>query len=369
MRRVLVTGGYNIGRAGVATIVYRWGQAFDSSKVIYDYLMVKGFPEEWYVSSIKKKGGKILTPEKKISGIRKMLWIIKAMRGYEIIHINIDVAYKAVAYIIMAKVAGIKKIAMHSHCASVDDSNYVTRRMKIILHYILRPMATKMSNVRLACSERAAIWMFGKKTVKKNRYISIFNGLDVETYRYDITARLECRREIGISPDVPIIGNVGRLSYQKNHTYLINVFCQFKEKHPEAKMILVGDGELTDVLKAYARDKGVSDDVLFLGKRRDVEKLLSAMDVFVMTSFFEGLPLVLVEAQMTNLPCVVSDVVSKESKILDECVFVNLGNTEKWVQEIEKLLNKNRMEITIHDKNNYSIAISAEKLQGVLLEM
>lgn len=371
MRRVLVTGGYNIGKAGVATIVYRWGQNFDSNEVVYDYLMAKGLPEQSYVEEIQRKGGKILAPSKPLRKKNKLKWMLEAMKStnYEVLHINIDVAYKAMIFILLAKKAGIKKIVLHSHCAFVDDNKAICRKVKTIMHYMSRRYCVNNSTKLLACSREAALWMFGKHVVNRNGYQRIFNGLDIEQFTYDKMLRDEYRKELDISENTFVMCNIGRFSYQKNHHLLIDIFEHYLQKNSDAILILIGTGELELQVKEYVADKHLCSKVLFLGQRSDVNRLLNMMDVFVLPSRFEGLPLVLVEAQMNLLPCVIADTVSKESKISEFSKFVSGQDLEVWGTAIHCYCNCKRENLVIDNMSEYSIQNSAFELQKILVNI
>ena len=194
MKRVLVTGAANIGKAGVATIVYKWGQHFDSNVIIYDYLMQRGLPEEKYVKAIAEKGGIIYTmPLGSHSAFSIIKWVEDIVRtnNYEIIHINSDSAYVAAAYIYAAKRGGIKKIYVHSHCTKIDDSNVLRRTFKTIAHKICVQYVCHNTNRYLACSKLAGTWMFGKKNVSTHKYCTIYNGVEVQKYIFDETVDLK----------------------------------------------------------------------------------------------------------------------------------------------------------------------------------
>lgn len=368
MRRVLVTGGYNIGKAGVATIVYRWGQNFDSNKIVYDYLMANGLPEERYVEAIHEKGGKILTPTRKVGGIKRLFWMLNAMKSYpyEVIHINIDVAYKALVFILLAKFAGIKKIALHSHCAFVDEANKVKRRIKTLLHYICRGYCIRKSDVLLACSKEAAQWMFGDRIAEQGRYNRIFNGLDIGQFKFNEKLRTEYRNKFKIAENEYILCNIGRFSYQKNHHLLIDIFEEYIKINGNSRLFLVGEGELKEEIAEYVKSKELNDKVHFLGLRDDINELLNMMDVFVMTSRFEGLPLVLVESQIASLPCVVSDSISKETEISDYVSFVEGSSAVNWIESIEKYRGIKRQELAIRDIEQYAIEEVSRNLQEIL---
>ncbi len=368
MKRVLVTGGYNIGKAGVATIVYRWGQNFDSNILVYDYLMAKGLPDKQYIDVIEGKGGHIITPDIPLTLLKKIVWIFHSMANgkYDLIHINIDVAYKAIIYIIIARLAGIDKIALHSHCSFIDETNTFMRRLKIILHYLTRGYCRRFSTVLLACSKEAAIWMFGKRIAEQNGFKKIFNGIDINQFKYNPGKRELYRQQFEIGTHEVVLCNVGRFSYQKNHFLLIDIFEELIKENADYKLVLVGTGPLYEDVIRYVNSKGLSDKVLFMGQRNDVDELLNMMDIFVLPSRFEGLPLVLVEAQVSMLPCVVSSAVSKETKISDFYEFIQGENLQVWVDAINKFKKLRREDLRIENIEQYSIQNSANVLQNIL---
>lgn len=369
MERVLVTGAANIGKAGVATIVFKWGQEFNPEKLVYDYLMQRGLPEQQYLDAINKKGGKVFTmKEENRSWFSIIKWVEKIIKenGYETIHINTDTAYIAAAYIYAAKKGGIKRVFVHSHCTRIDDNNLGRRILKTILHKVFIPYVCKNSQMYLACSKLAGYWMFRKKNVNSNKYRTIYNGVAVEPYLYDEQVRKKYRKQMGLSENF-IIGNIGRFSYQKNHKFLIETFYSFLKTDSSAVLVLVGDGELKFQLKELVSEYGITDKVFFLGVRQDVPSLLSMFDVLVMPSRFEGLPVTLIEAQMSDLPCVVSDNITKEAKIINAVTYVKGFELGSWIAEIEKFRYFQRA-CNAEDKYNsfFNIKFSVVELEAIL---
>ena len=371
MKRVLVTGAANIGKAGVATIVYRWGQEFDSSKLVYDYLMQSGLPEQQYLEAIAQKGGKVFTmPAGTQHPFSIIKWIEKIVEEnkYETIHINTDTAYIAAAYIYAAKKGGIRHIFVHSHCTQVDDNNKVTRRIKTLLHKVFISYVCRNSEKYLACSKLAGCWMFGKKNVESNNYRTIYNGIAVEPYLYNERVRNSYREQMGLSGKL-VIGNIGRFSYQKNHEFLIEIFSDLIKTVDEAVLVLVGTGELEFKLKNLVNEYGIIEKVLFLGIRGDVPSLLSMFDVLVMPSRFEGLPVTMVEAQMNSLPCVVSGTITREAQFTETVTYVTGWNNNKWVGAITHAIETGR--VIAPDKllkSKFNIHRAARELQQLLLE-
>lgn len=369
MERVLVTGATNIGKAGVATIVYKWGQYFDSDVCVYDYLMQSGVPDDKYVDAIKGKGGRIYTMSGS-RGYKQIIdWVTSIIRDnkYRTIHINSDSAYIAAAYIFAAKRGGIENIYVHSHCTQIDDNSHARRLIKTVLHFICRRYVRKNSRLYLACSALAGEWMFGRHIEENPNYMLVCNGVEVEDYLFDEKCRIKYRAELGVE-EKTVLGNIGRFSYQKNHEFLINMFAEYYKYNQQSVLILVGTGELYNEMKEKVHNMKLDSCVLFLGQRNDVPKLLSAMDVLVMPSRFEGLPVTMVEAQMASLPCVVSDFITKESSFTDRVDYLELNNYDYWIASIERALLYNRpINKEMLENSNFNIKHASKMLQNVLV--
>lgn len=367
MDRVLVTGGAQVGKAGVATIVYKWGQNFDGSVVTYDYLMQSGLPEAKYQEAIKQKGGIMYTPDKPLNYIKTIRWVEETIRKhqYKVIHINTDSAYIAAAYIFAAKRAGIEKIYVHSHCTQIDARLKVVRTIKIGLHIMFRPYVCQNTELFLACSELAGIWMFGKKNTASRKYKTIYNGVESSTYRFDPTTRSEYRKQLNVEGK-KVIGHIGRFSYQKNHELLVKIFERYLKVDSNCVLVLVGVGELESYIRELVKEKGIADSVIFLGLRNDIPALLSAMDVFVMPSRFEGLPVTMVEAQMAALPCVVSTNITREAKFISEVTYIDDEDYDQWLSSIADMLKLNRANIIVDSTSSFDIKNAAIELQEIL---
>lgn len=367
-KRVLVTGAANIGKAGVATIVYKWGQEFDSNVLVYDYLMQSGLPEKQYQSAIKNKGGIMYTCDgnKNMMGVIK--WVIDVIRenGYKTLHINSDSAYIAAAYIYAAKKAGLKEIYVHSHCTQIDDTNKIRRTIKIILHKICKPYVCANTKMFLACSELAGVWMFGKKNVGSRRYKTIYNGVEVEKYLFNSEKRDILREELKINGKY-VIANIGRLSYQKNQEFLIRLFAKYYKQNSNSVLLIIGDGELKDQLQQLVNELKINKAVIFTGIRNDIPQLLSAIDVMVMPSRFEGLPVTMVEAQMSDLPCVVANTITREAQFTSNVFYIDGWKDEDWLSEIERIRQIERILYKDEKRESiFNINNAARELQTIL---
>lgn len=294
-----------------------------------------------------------------------MFWIFRIFKEqkHRVLHINASWCYEAFPLVFLARLAGMQRIAVHSHSSYVDSNRAWIRRLKVAAHYFFRPYIVSRTGLKLACSRESAEWMFGKKIVQNHLWEKVYNSVDLEKYRFDLGARESHRKELGVQPDEILVGSVGRLSYAKNYEFLIDVMGELVERRPAAKLLLIGEGGYRTMLEDKAIALGIRDHVIFAGSRSDANELLSAMDVFVLPSRFEGLPLVLIEAQAAQLPCVVSDSVTKECKLTDMMVYINTDNTTLWVEAILAQMEIDRNIITKIVEGDYEVNTAAKKLQ------
>ncbi len=195
------------------------------------------------------------------------------------------------------------------------------------------------------------------------------NAIDADKYLYNDVVRAGQRRRYGLEGKT-VIGHVGRFSEQKNHRFLVEIFDAVCRQNNDAVLMLVGSGRLETEIKAKISEYGLNGRTLFMGDRSDVYALMQAMDVFVLPSLFEGLPVVGIEAQAAGLPCVISDTVSKDVKITENVVFMSLNDTpEAWVERIIKMsgaLRENKKEDIID--SGYEIRTVVALLENMYRE-
>ena len=227
--------------------------------------------------------------------------------------------------VIPAKMGGAKICAVRS-CNALVNLSFKRR----VLDFIFRPILNKTAKVKLAPSDLAAIYTFGARRFQRGEVCVLNNGVDLNVFHFDSSARAAIRDEFSLQ-DKLVVGHVGRLSRQKNHKFLLPVFAQIKKTRSDAKLLLVGTGELEHEIRAQAAELGIFDDIIFAGVRSDVPAMLSAMDVFVFPSFYEGMPNTVIEAQATGLPCVVADTITRQANIADLVRYLPLTEAvETW---------------------------------------
>ena len=259
---------------------------------------------------------------------------------YQIVHSHID----AMSYLPLraAKNAGVPIRIAHSHNTSID------RDFKYILKQFFRSKITSVANYYCACGKEAGEFLF-----KEKESIVIPNAIEVDQFLFDRKMRKEKRTELGLKDEF-VVGHVGRLSYQKNHKFLIKVFSEVHRKNKNTVLLLIGVGEKEQELKEQIHTLGLDDAVRFLGNRSDVNELYQAMDVFVMPSFFEGIPVTGVEAQFAELPCIFSTKVPKEVSFTDKCKFITLEESiDKWAEAILSVDPNLRVEGSSTAKNSW----------------
>ena len=254
-----------------------------------------------------------------IKYIKDILTIVKKGR-YDIVHVHGN-STLILPDLLGAKIGGAKCIIAHSHNTTCSN---------LLLNELLRPFFNHLYTDALACGEDAGRWMF-----KKKPFIVLKNGIKMYDYRFDNIVREKVRKELNLDNQF-VIGHIGFFNHQKNHELLIDVFKSYRKKNRNSKLLLVGEGELKQDIEQMVKKYGLEDNVIFYGMSNQVNRLLMAMDCFVLTSRFEGLPCVLVEAQAAGLPCIVSNKVSSEARMTENFEFVTLENIDEWIEVIDK---------------------------------
>ncbi|MGT2957809.1 hypothetical protein A9Q68_02010 [Streptococcus bovimastitidis] len=269
----------------------------------------------------------------------KSIYKILNENNYDMIHVS--QGYWGYLYILLAQVCGIKIRIAHAHMANVPENNLTTLKRKIFSKLTIIS-ATDL----FACGIDAAKWMWGEKNYRHNNVKIMVNAIDGEKFAFNQNLRNQLRKDWNIQNQF-VIGNVGRLAHQKNQSFLLDVFSEIKKLKDNSKLILIGRGELEEELKSKAKRLGLSDSVVFTGVRTDVDQLLNMLDVFVLPSLFEGLPITLIEVQMNGLPTVVSDNITDESKFTDNYLSISLEDSlTTWA---EKIISLNTKRISLPD--------------------
>ena len=207
---------------------------------------------------------------------------------------------------------------------------------------------------------------YGSKIVESNRFDVLCNGIDVTKYRFDEMKRNELRAKLGIE-DKLVIGHVGRFTYAKNHEFLIQVFNELQKVRPDSVLLLFGRGELEDDVKTQVQELHIENKVQFMGVVSNVYDYLNALDVFVFPSRFEGLGIVLIEAQASGLPCIINDTLTDEINLTDQVRRISLNAPKiNWVNTILDAKVENRLNgYEIVNNSPYNIDKEVQHLQEI----
>jgi glycosyltransferase involved in cell wall biosynthesis len=345
-------------------------------KITFDYISrIKNREIEFSFSNIHDRirfqneleniGCKIFSlpsPKKKPAlFIREYLKLCKNEK-FDIIHINMLSAANILP-LLCAKLSACKNIIVHSHNGNTVGIH------RHILHFTNKFFVKLFANHYFACSNAAAKFMFG--TTKNVKIIK--NAIDVSKYKFDEENGKKFREKLNLPQNSLLIGHVGRFDKQKNHSFLIRVFKEIQEKNSKVFLILVGVGYAMEDTKKLAKDLKIIDRVIFYGKSDDTAQIYSAMDLFLLPSLFEGLPLVGIEAQCSGLSILTSNGISKEMGITDLVRWLDLNDGEqKWADIASELLSNPRIRIRNAyakeiENAGYSIEKEAEKLENLYL--
>lgn len=351
MIRVLQVIG-SLGYAGVEAVVMNYYRNIDTSKVQFDFITCSMTPQRYDDEIIERGGIIIRIPSRSRKPFQYMHALSKAIKEnhYDIVHINQNSASMAMDMLV-CKRCGVKTVIGHSHN---------TRCNVLWQHYLFRPFVNMLCNYRFACSEAAGEWVFGKR---KDVFIC-HNAIDSDKYAFSEAIRAKYREELGLENKY-VVGFIGRLHEQKNLFRAMAIFAEVKKKNNNAVFVLVGDGELKEKLKQLVRDLNVADAVSFLGQRDDVANIMSVFDVFFMPSLYEGMPVVMAEAQAAGLKCVVSDRVPAPN-LTGRVEYLSLDQSnEEWVRSLLSDFETDRKSVTEQiKKENYDIKTEANKLQN-----
>lgn len=351
---------------GAEQVVMNYYRAIDRSRVQFDFFAFKNsahVPAE----EIKSMGGGLYLLCGFNHPIRYVKTLSKLLKegGYTVAHCHLSTL--SLLPLLAAKRAGVPVRIIHNHSTSGGRREWLRNFAKTLL----KPFAGKFATDRLACSNYAARWLFKNSPVceidddKAPRCAVriLRNAIDVNRFSFSEKKRSKFRGEFRIPSGTLLFAHVGRFCPQKNQSYLIGVFKEILTKHPNSRLMLVGEGDDMPLIRAQALAAGVGDKVILTGRREDVDYLYSAADCFLLPSNYEGLALCGVEAQCAGLFCLFSDRISPETKITPNAQFLPLKSAEDWAFAAlgcAKLHSRDTIQIV--SKAGYDINEQAKKL-------
>ncbi|MFJ5768868.1 glycosyltransferase family 1 protein [Psychrobacillus sp. NPDC093180] len=356
-----------MSRGGIESFMMNYYRYFDKEKIQVDFI-VHGFEKGVYDDEITNMGGRIYNvpvKSKDYFGNVNALNKIFSSGKYKIVHSHMD----AMSMVVLkqAKKCGISIRIAHSH----NTQHLTNNRIKYLLNEYARKNVSRYATHYVACSEPAARWLFGNENVDDNKVIYIKNAIDLDKYKFDNLTRENIRREYDLKNEF-VIGHVGRFDYQKNHFFLLDIFKDILKVQPNARLFLIGDGHLRNKIETKILELNIKDKVILAGIKDDVDRIMNAFDVFCLPSHFEGLGIVLVEAQTNGLMCITSNEVPREVNISGETQFISLNAPiEKWVNsllDVKENINRN-INYDYFINAGYSIVNESQRLENIYLKL
>lgn len=260
---------------------------------------------------------------------------------YDIVYFNISEAFNGLG-VLAAHRLGVKKIIIHAHNSKAGGSSALVRLVRTWIHKMFCPVLACAATDYRACSTDAGAWMFSSKIRQISRYQIIHNAIDNTAFEFCDEKRMQMRRNLGIEHNV-VIGHVGSYNYAKNNFFLLDIMEALLPIVPNAVLLAVGAGADWEAVKKKAGEKGLLNHIKFLGVRDDVPDLMQAMDFFVLPSRFEGQPIVAIEAQAAGLMTFLSDTITKEAVLSENCMQLGIENGGKpWALAIKNHLSYQR---------------------------
>lgn len=347
MIRVLEVFREPMANGGQESFLMNMYRNMDRTKVQLDFLTPFTCDNPDLMAEIQSMGGKVFTydhpfGENNNAVFKESVQDFLANHPYPIVHFHSGSTYALMEGAKLAAEAKVPVRVVHSHCGGFKNLKYhVIKTLSI-------PWLLKYPTDYLACSDLAAEWKFPKSVIQDHRYTVIPNAVDTDRFRLNPDLRKKTRELLEIPENTPVLGHVGRFSLQKNHAFLIDIFAAVHRKNPEAILLLAGAGELEPEIRDKVKTLSLEDAVKFLGLRKDIPALMNAMDVFVLPSFFEGLPVVGVEAQATGLPVITSTAVARELPLKDLAQYIPLESSpDTWADAILHTADESR----VHRRN------------------
>jgi glycosyltransferase involved in cell wall biosynthesis len=292
-----------MNRGGAETLIMNLYRNIDRARVQYDFLTCAAGVFDAEIAAL---GGNVhripYITQVGLSGYVKELEAFFARHRYGAVHSHMDKMSGLVLG--AAQRAGIPMRIAHSHNTRSEGSGAV----RLVKWYAGRKIERSATHL-LACSAAAAEWLYKGRAKEA---VVVNNGIDSEVFRFSPELRRSVRAQLGFTPDQHIIGHVGRFNHQKNHSFLLDIFAEIVKRRRDCALVLVGDGPLRAEIQAKAAKLKMEEQIKFLGIRADIPGLLQAFDVMVFPSLHEGLPVSLIEAQGSGLPCVLADTITRE---------------------------------------------------------
>jgi len=334
-------------RGGAETMIMNYYRKLDRTKVQFDFLVHRPHKAA-YDDEIEALGGKIyrlpaINPFFPKSYYNQLSAFFQTHTYYKIVHSHLNTfscfplkiarEFNIPCRIAHAHIA-INKVSIHSILSGKES---LKETFKKLIKLQLKKKVKNNATHYFSCGDKAGHWLFGNVPFK-----TMNNAIDTEKFKYNPKIETAYKKEFGLENEL-VLGHIGRFVSQKNHAFLIKIFASVLKKKPNTTLVLIGDGPLKKGLQTEAKLLNIDHKIKFLGVREDIPKLCQMMDVFVFPSFYEGLPVTLIEAQAASLKILASDTITKEVRLTDNIEFISIDDSVNvWSDHILKLQVNNK---------------------------
>lgn len=340
-----------MNRGGLETMLMNYYRKVDRSKIQFDF-MVHREERGDYDDEIEALGGRIFRMTKIRPGnyrkyFKELDDFFENNKIYKVVHAHIN---ENSAFVLRAaNKANVPCRIAHSHLAGLPLDYKLPFRIYAKIN--LNKNATNF----FACSKEAAYWLFGNKVTQDSNLVVFKNAVDCDEFKFNENTRCRMRKKLDVEGKF-VIGHIGRFNTQKNHTFLIDIFNEVYKKNKEAVLLLIGEGVLFEEIKSKVDKLNLNEAVKFLGLRSDISDLVQCMDLFLFPSLYEGLGVVLIEAQAAGLKCITSTGTPKEANVTDSVTFVSLKNNARaWADIVLDTNTKEEIDISKIDERGYNV--------------
>lgn len=347
---------------GVESFIMNYYRHIDKSKIQFDFIIDSDstlVPR----TEIESMGGRIIEvpPYQHIFKYTKELKKIFKNNNYKIVHSHLNSLSVFPLYCAWSSKVPIR--IAHSH-STTNKKEW----KKNIIKNILKPFSKVFATDYFSCSEHAGRWLFGNKTFDEGKVTIVHNAIEIEKFRFNEKTRKSIRKELGIENKF-VLGHVGRFVEQKNHDFLIDIFYEVHKELENSILLLIGDGPLEEKIKNKVKKLKLEENVYFLGVKNNVNDYMQVMDVFVFPSLYEGLGIVVIEAQCSGLQCVCSKEIPIEANISKSIMFNDLKDINKWKEKIIlNDYNKRNLDTNFIENNGYNIFCESKNIEKYYLE-
>lgn len=309
--------------------VYR---TIDPDVVMFDFAVVHD-GEHFFDKEVLAGGSaKYVLPDPRSGLLKNYRAMVKFFREHEFRAVHTHVSWYSGLVLLAAKQAGVKTRIAHARTAAIPNQGLAKRLIRNFGQFLIACSATH----RFAISEEAAEFIFGKSVVKKGAYQYVPNAIDQKKYTFMEGAERDAlRMQLGIPAGKKAYVHVGNFRKAKNHAFLLDVAKALKDKGDPYVLYLIGDGDLRPDIEQKIADLDLGEQVVLLGSRRDVPRILTAFDAMIFPSIYEGLGGVVLEAQLTGVPAVVSDAIPPVADLgIDMVEFLPLEDPYRWADAV-----------------------------------